>query len=74
MYLCQNFIKKLISGGVGTIDRLLDYAKDFIPEEDWSKTPLDLKATAGLRLLPKEKADAIINGVEKLLRDSPFKG
>merc|ERR1712227_87113 len=62
-----------VSGGVGTIDRLLDYAKDFIPEEDWSKTPLDLKATAGLRLLPKEKADAIINGVEKLLRDSPFK-
>jgi len=62
------------SGGVGTIDRLLDYARDYIPKEDWSSTPLELKATAGLRLLPEEKANAILDGVKSLLHNSPFKG
>lgn len=62
-----------VSGGVGTIDRLLDYAREYIPKEDWSSTPLELKATAGLRLLPEEKANAILDGVKNLLHNSPFK-
>ena len=42
---------------------LIDKAKIFIPKEEWSSTPITLKATAGLRLLPKAKADAILKVV-----------
>ncbi|PNH04876.1 putative apyrase 2, partial [Tetrabaena socialis] len=36
-------------------------------------TPVSLKATAGLRLLPGDKADNILKAVEALLREQPFK-
>lgn len=35
-------------------------------------TPLILKATAGLRLLPTEKADDLLKEVKKLLNNSEF--
>lgn len=38
-----------------------------------SSTPISLKATAGLRLLPGDKADNILKAVEALLRKQPFK-
>ena len=45
---------------IGLIE-LLDEAKSFIPKEYWKTTPITLKATAGLRLLPKEEGDAILD-------------
>ena len=51
---------------VESVRKLLGMAKDYIPEEKWSKTPLTLKATAGLRLLPGTKAEAILEGVSLL--------
>lgn len=62
-----------VNGAVKSIDDLLTHAKNYIPQENWADTPLDLKATAGLRLLPEAQANAIIDGVTKLLKDSPFK-
>ena len=44
---------------IGLVE-LLDSAKSFIPKEYWKTTPITLKATAGLRLLPKEEGDAIL--------------
>lgn len=38
-------------------------AKKTIPKEQWIQTPVVLKATAGLRLLPQEKAKALLNEV-----------
>lgn len=49
--------------GADSLKPLLEKAKQFIPEEAWPATPIALKATAGLRLLPKEKADAILAAV-----------
>lgn len=49
--------------GAESLIPLLDQAKQFIPQDAWSSTPISLKATAGLRLLPKEKADAILAAV-----------
>ncbi|XP_077670387.1 ectonucleoside triphosphate diphosphohydrolase 6 isoform X3 [Eretmochelys imbricata] len=46
------------------IQELLEVAKDEVPMELWKFTPLVLKATAGLRLLPGDKA-------QKLLDKSP---
>lgn len=51
-----------IQGG-NTIRALLKVAKKTVPEVEWKQTPVVLKATAGLRLLPKEKANALLDEV-----------
>ncbi|XP_067621269.1 nucleoside diphosphate phosphatase ENTPD5 isoform X2 [Eurosta solidaginis] len=58
--------------GAHSIKLLLDDAKAFIPKEKWASTPLVLKATAGLRLLPQHKADNILNSVRELFGKSEF--
>lgn len=55
-----------------SINSLLEKAKNEIPKEYWSKTPLILKATAGLRLLPVEKAENLLNSVRELFKSTPF--
>lgn len=49
--------------GAESIDQLLAKAKNFVPERYWKSTPLAMRATAGLRLLPTEKADGLLNEV-----------
>lgn len=46
--------------GAESLLPLLQLARERIPEQYWSSTPLVLKATAGLRLLPNEKAEALL--------------
>uniref|UniRef100_A0A9R1SSR9 nucleoside diphosphate phosphatase n=2 Tax=Cyprinus carpio TaxID=7962 RepID=A0A9R1SSR9_CYPCA len=58
--------------GGETIRQLLKVAKKTIPKEQWIQTPVVLKATAGLRLLPQEKAKALLNEVKEIFDDSPF--
>lgn len=54
------------------IAQLLDRAKHFIPQKHWSSTPLVLRATAGLRLLPEDQANELLNQVRQLFDESPF--
>ncbi|XP_043913635.1 ectonucleoside triphosphate diphosphohydrolase 6 [Protopterus annectens] len=54
------------------IKELLDVAKASIPSNLWRSTPLVLKATAGLRLLPGEKAMQLLNKVTEVFQESPF--
>lgn len=59
--------------GGNTIRQLLKIAKKTVPQEEWSRTPVVLKATAGLRLLPEDKANALLKEVRcifSLSRDS----
>ncbi|KAK7863329.1 hypothetical protein R5R35_009685 [Gryllus longicercus] len=58
--------------GAEHLQILLEKAKSVIPREAWAETPLSMKATAGLRLLPKEKAEALLREVSKLFANSPF--
>ncbi|MEQ2166084.1 hypothetical protein GOODEAATRI_023997 [Goodea atripinnis] len=56
------------AGSTGTrcsvgIMELLDVAKSSVPPSMWTRTPVVLKATAGLRLLPGEKADQLLDKV-----------
>ncbi|EGG13113.1 uncharacterized protein MELLADRAFT_41476 [Melampsora larici-populina 98AG31] len=52
---------------------LLDEAIKSVPEKDRACTPLSVRATAGLRLLGEAQSSAIINEVERYLRDEwPF--
>lgn len=53
--------------GAESIDQLLAKARNFVPEKYWKNTPLALRATAGLRLLPVEKADGLLNEVLLIL-------
>ncbi|CAI5655092.1 unnamed protein product [Oreochromis niloticus] len=54
------------------IVELLEIAKSSVPPSYWTSTPVVLKATAGLRLLPGEKADQLLDRVRALFLDSPF--
>ncbi|XP_051866904.1 ectonucleoside triphosphate diphosphohydrolase 6 [Pristis pectinata] len=55
------------------IQDLLEVAKDSIPYDFWASTPLVLKATAGLRLLPGEKAQLLLDKVKEVFQSSPFR-
>ncbi|XP_076141435.1 ectonucleoside triphosphate diphosphohydrolase 6 [Alosa pseudoharengus] len=52
--------------------QLLESAKDNVPVLQWKSTPLVLKATAGLRLLPGEKANHLLTKVKEIFGTSPF--
>uniref|UniRef100_A0A8B9DH29 nucleoside diphosphate phosphatase n=1 Tax=Anser cygnoides TaxID=8845 RepID=A0A8B9DH29_ANSCY len=58
--------------GAETVKRLLDMAIDAVPPHLWKKTPVVLKATAGLRLLSEEKAQALLLEVKEVFEESPF--
>ncbi|XP_072480993.1 nucleoside diphosphate phosphatase ENTPD5 isoform X1 [Notamacropus eugenii] len=58
--------------GAETVQRLLEIAKESIPQSHWRRTPVVLKATAGLRLLPDHKAQALLFEVEEIFKKSPF--
>ncbi|KAL7992551.1 hypothetical protein Chor_016807 [Crotalus horridus] len=58
--------------GAETIRKLLEMAKNAVPPDHWSKTPVVLKATAGLRLLAEQKAQALLSQVRMVFEDSPF--
>lgn len=51
---------------------LIDKAVAAVPETHQAGTPVELRATAGLRLLPGTTADSILEEVGKLLDASPF--
>ncbi|KAJ3610928.1 hypothetical protein NHX12_023018 [Muraenolepis orangiensis] len=51
---------------------LFEVAKGSVPSSLWNNTPLVLKATAGLRLLPGEKATQLLNKVRAVFSESPF--
>lgn len=52
-----------LSQGAKIIVRLISKAEHLIPDEKRKYTPLLVRATAGLRLLPKEKAMTLIDHV-----------
>uniref|UniRef100_A0A665TSQ9 nucleoside diphosphate phosphatase n=1 Tax=Echeneis naucrates TaxID=173247 RepID=A0A665TSQ9_ECHNA len=54
------------------IAELLEVGKSSIPHSVWNITPVVLKATAGLRLLPGEKAIHLLENVRTLFHESPF--
>lgn len=57
---------------MATIANLLEKAKREIPKEYWGRTPLILKATAGLRMLPQNDAKKLLNSVESYIEKTPF--
>ncbi|KAJ7344983.1 hypothetical protein JRQ81_000933 [Phrynocephalus forsythii] len=58
--------------GAETVRQLLNMAKEVVPASHWEKTPVVLKATAGLRLLAEHKAEALLSEVRAVFEESPF--
>ncbi|XP_038621814.1 LOW QUALITY PROTEIN: ectonucleoside triphosphate diphosphohydrolase 5-like [Tachyglossus aculeatus] len=58
--------------GAETVRGLLEVAKQSVPASSWKRTPVVLKATAGLRLLPDHKAQALLLEVREIFEQSPF--
>ncbi|XP_019344261.1 nucleoside diphosphate phosphatase ENTPD5 isoform X1 [Alligator mississippiensis] len=58
--------------GAETVRILLEMAKEAVPPSHWKKTPVVLKATAGLRLLSEQKAQALLLEVREVFEESPF--
>lgn len=59
--------------GVQSIEKLLKEARDFIPRHLLASTRLALRATAGMRLADKDKADLLIDKLRVLFANSEFK-
>ncbi|KAF5908495.1 ectonucleoside triphosphate diphosphohydrolase 5-like [Clarias magur] len=55
-----------------SVRQLLEVAKSRVPHGEWERTPVMLKATAGLRMLPLAKAQALLQEVQDVFDDSPF--
>ncbi|XP_060773767.1 ectonucleoside triphosphate diphosphohydrolase 5 [Neoarius graeffei] len=55
-----------------SVRQLLEAAKSTVPHAEWNRTPVMLKATAGLRMLPPAKAHALLQEVQDVFDDSPF--
>ncbi|XP_059161170.1 ectonucleoside triphosphate diphosphohydrolase 5-like [Physella acuta] len=55
-----------------SLEPLLHKAVNSVPDSCKARTPVVFKATAGLRLLSKEKAENILQEVRRLLVQSPF--
>lgn len=55
-----------------SLQPLLDFALKTVPKAAQAETKIKLGATAGLRLLPDGKADAILAAVRNYFRKSPF--
>ena len=56
-----------------SLQPLLKTAATAVPKRLQSVTPVELRATAGLRLLPGSQAEGILNAVRQLLTAGPFK-
>ncbi|KAM9803769.1 LOW QUALITY PROTEIN: ectonucleoside triphosphate diphosphohydrolase 6 [Neosynchiropus ocellatus] len=54
------------------VEQLLEVAKVSVPPSQWNVTPVALKATAGLRLLPGDKAAGLLDTVRTVFQASPF--
>ncbi|GMT10421.1 hypothetical protein PFISCL1PPCAC_1718 [Pristionchus fissidentatus] len=55
-----------------SVQELIDIAMEIVPEELRGRTPIALKATAGLRLLPGDAAQRIMEEVDSVVRSSGF--
>ncbi|XP_048840857.1 ectonucleoside triphosphate diphosphohydrolase 5-like isoform X2 [Brienomyrus brachyistius] len=54
------------------VRELLKVATAVVPRDMWHVTPLVLRATAGFRLLPADKAHVLIEEIKEVFSQSPF--
>eukprot|EP00405_Crypthecodinium_cohnii_P037255 CAMPEP_0206534990 /NCGR_PEP_ID=MMETSP0325_2-20121206/5871_1 /ASSEMBLY_ACC=CAM_ASM_000347 /TAXON_ID=2866 /ORGANISM="Crypthecodinium cohnii, Strain Seligo" /LENGTH=642 /DNA_ID=CAMNT_0054031893 /DNA_START=62 /DNA_END=1987 /DNA_ORIENTATION=- len=65
--------KEDLDGAEANIKDLLRFADDFVDESRRAKTPVLVKATAGLRAVPQAKANLVLDRVRAVLGASSYK-
>ena len=60
------------SGVADYLRPLVDFAAATVPEAELGRTPLYLQATAGLRLLPEQQQQELLEAVREAFAASPF--
>lgn len=60
-------------GAGGSLEELVNFARERVPKEHWGKTEIRLMATAGLRLVEGKVQERILESCRKVLRLSGFK-
>ncbi|KEG08450.1 nucleoside phosphatase [Trypanosoma grayi] len=55
-----------------SLSPLLEAAKAYVPAEMHTCAPVELKATAGLRRIGRERAEAVLQAVRRHFRSGPF--
>jgi ectonucleoside triphosphate diphosphohydrolase 5/6 len=63
LYSCFFETFFLLLKGAESLRPLMDKACDYIPKKQWVSTPIALKATAGLRMLPNVTAQRLLDEV-----------
>ncbi|BHF69227.1 Ectonucleoside triphosphate diphosphohydrolase 5 [Sparganum proliferum] len=63
---------KFPSEAIENLRPLVEYSREYVPEDWRSSTPIILRATAGLRLLPEKSANDLLASVSSLIRESGF--
>lgn len=58
--------------GAESLTPLMEIAMSTVPESKRSITPVNLKATAGLRMLRTDQQQALLSAVENKLKSYPF--
>jgi len=54
------------------LEKFIDTAKEIVPEDKWTSTPILVLATAGMRLLPEADQDVIMDKVREALSNEDF--
>lgn len=60
------------AAAAASLGPLLQQALEHVPETHHAQTPVNVKATAGLRMLGAAEADAILEATRAVVRASPF--
>jgi len=55
-----------------SLQSLVEYAKEYVPEDQWAKTPIYLKATGGMRLLNLTQQEPILDSIRNFLSNTSF--
>ena len=57
--------------GADSLKPLLDKALSVVPSELRATTPIEVRATAGLRMLPAKQADELLEGTQSFCCSAP---
>lgn len=64
--------KEDAEGAAQSLSKLMEIAVQSVPKESQGCTPIAVKATAGLRMLPGQQSKNILAAVRKYLETYPF--
>ncbi|XP_010503068.1 PREDICTED: probable apyrase 3 [Camelina sativa] len=60
-----------LEGAKEKVEELVDFAKEIVPQDMWSRTDIRLMATAGMRAIAETDQESILNIAKQVFRSRP---